>query len=71
MPIPKPRKGQDQDAFMQDCMGDPVMNKDYKDQKQRAAICYRQYSERKKKKSQASEDLKWSDISNDNTIGLI
>ena len=71
MPIPTPHKGQDQDAFMQDCMGDPVMNKEYKDQKQRAAICYRQYSERKKKKSHASEEVKWSDVSNDNAIGLI
>ena len=71
MPIPTPEKGQDESAFMQDCMGDPVMNKEYKDQKQRAAICYRQYSERKKKKSNASEEVKWSDVGNDGAIGLI
>lgn len=71
MPIPSPSKNQDQDSFMQDCMGDPTMNKDYKDQKQRAAICYRQYSERKKKKSTASEEVKWSDVANDGAIGLL
>jgi hypothetical protein len=71
MPIPSPKKNQDQDSFMQDCMGDPTMNKEYKDQKQRAAICYRQYSTRKSKKSTASEEVKWSDVSNDGAIGLV
>ena len=71
MPIPTPQKDQDQDQFMQDCMGDPVMNKDYKDQKQRAAICYRQFRTRKDKKSHASEEVKWSDVSKDGVIGLI
>jgi len=71
MPIPTPSKNQDQDQFMQDCMGDPVMNKDYKDQKQRAAICYRQFRTRKDKKSNASEEVKWSDVSKDGVIGLI
>jgi hypothetical protein len=71
MPIPTPKKNQEEDSFMQDCMGDPVMNKDYKDQKQRAAICYRQFRVRKDKKSNASEEVKWSDISKDGTIGLV
>jgi len=71
MPIPTPKKGQDEDKFMQDCMSDPVMNKEYKDQSQRAAICYHQFSTRKKKKSNASEEVKWSDIGNDGAIGLV
>jgi len=71
MPLPTPEKNQEQDSFMQDCMGDPAMNKDFKDQKQRAAVCYRQYSERKKKKSTASEEVKWSDIGNAGAIGLV
>ena len=41
MPLPTPKKNQEEDSFMQDCMGDPTMNKDFKDQKQRAAVCYR------------------------------
>jgi hypothetical protein len=74
MPIPTPRKGQDEEKFMQDCMGDPLMNKDYKDQKQRAAICYHQFSTRKKNKSRtsaSSDEIKWSDIGNNGAIGLI
>jgi hypothetical protein len=71
MPLPTPKKNQDEDSFMQDCMGDPTMNKDFKDQKQRAAVCYRQYSKRKEKKSNASEEVKWSDVANDGAIGLI
>jgi hypothetical protein len=71
MPLPTPKKNQEEDSFMQDCMGDPTMNKDFKEQKQRAAVCYRQFSERKKKKSTASEEVKWSDISNDGAIGLV
>jgi hypothetical protein len=71
MPIPTPKKNQEEDSFMQDCMGDPAMNKDYKDQKQRAAICYRQFRVRKEKKANASEEVKWSDVSKNDIIGLV
>ena len=74
MPIPTPHKGQDEEKFMQDCMRDKVMNKDYTDQKQRAAICYRQFSTRKKNQSRTSasfDEIKWSDIGNDGAIGLV
>ena len=43
MPIPKRnKKTEDRKTFMARCMGDPVMNKEYPDQSQRAAICMRQ-----------------------------
>ncbi len=73
MPLPTPEKNQEEDSFMQDCMGDPTMNKDFKDQKQRAAVCYRQFRVRKDKKSNASDtsEVKWSDVSKDGAIGLI
>lgn len=71
MPLPTPKKNQEEDSFMQDCMGDPTMNKDFKEQKQRAAVCYRQFNERKKKKATASEEVKWSDVANNGAIGLI
>lgn len=71
MPLPTPKKNQEEDSFMQDCMGDPTMNKDFKDQKQRVAVCYRQFRVRKDKKSDASEEVKWSDVSKDGAIGLI
>lgn len=48
MPIPKPRKDEKQDAFIGRCMGDDVMRSEYKDQKQRAAICYGQWRDRLK-----------------------
>jgi hypothetical protein len=39
MPIPKRKKDEDRTDFLSRCMGDPVMNKDYKDNSQRYAIC--------------------------------
>jgi len=39
LPIPSP-SGEGQDAFISRCMGDSVMNKEFPDQKQRAAVCY-------------------------------
>lgn len=71
MPLPTPKKNQEEDSFMQDCMSDPTMNKDFKDQKQRAAVCYRQFKVRKNKKSNASEEVKWSDLNKGGAIGLV
>ena len=43
MPIPKPKTNESKDAFIARCMADPVMASEYKDGKQRAAICYSQW----------------------------
>ena len=51
MPIPTPHKGEKESEFVSRCMGDDVMNKDYPDQKQRAAICYSQSRKREHKES--------------------
>lgn len=56
MPIPKPRKGEKQDAFHSRCTGDEVMLKDYPDQKQRNAVCYSAW-ERKGKKPNGNESF--------------
>lgn len=40
MPIPGPRKNEDSQKFVSRCIGDDVMNSEYPDQKQRAAVCY-------------------------------
>lgn len=53
MPLPTPKKGQKEKEFIASCMASPTMNKEYPNQKQRAAICYSQFS-RKKKKAKAS-----------------
>lgn len=42
MPVPKPRKNEDKQAFVARCMGDETMKKDFKDNKQRVAICLSQ-----------------------------
>ena len=48
MPIPKPHKGEKQDVFIQRCMKDKVMNKEFPKEKQRAAVCYDAWDKRAK-----------------------
>ncbi|MGD8707084.1 MAG: DUF2213 domain-containing protein [Nitrosopumilaceae archaeon] len=48
MPLPKPKKGETQKEFMSRCMGDPIMVKEFPDQKQRSAICATEYNKRDK-----------------------
>jgi uncharacterized protein YifE (UPF0438 family) len=43
MPIPSPKKSEKQRDFVSRCMGDETMNKEFPDQKQRAAVCYSQF----------------------------
>lgn len=57
MPLPTPRKNQEEDDFVASCMSSETMKKEYTNQKQRLAICFSQY-ERKKKKSEGSKDDK-------------
>lgn len=44
MPIPKPKDGEARDDFLSRCMGDSVMNEEYPEQSQRAAVCNAQFS---------------------------
>lgn len=57
MPMPTPHKGEDEATFVSRCMADEVMNKDYPDQKQRAAVCYSQARKRDEKKSESSGQM--------------
>ena len=43
MPLPSPKKGQDKKDFIDACMASSVMNDEYKDPKQRLAVCYSQH----------------------------
>jgi hypothetical protein len=57
MPLPTPRKGKNPESkkdFISRCAGDPVMNKEYKDQSQKLGICYNLW-ERSKKKAKESK----------------
>ncbi len=51
MPIPKPTKGEDKNTFIDRCMGDDVMKKEYPDNDQRLAICETEW---KNKRAEAS-----------------
>ena len=64
MPLPKPSKNEKQSEFVSKCMGDNMMNKDFPDQKQRAAVCYSQF----KRKAKASESLDWEDSMDESCI---
>lgn len=49
MPIPKPKKSEKQSEFVSRCMGNDTMNKEFPDQKQRAAVCYSEWGNKKAK----------------------
>jgi len=67
MPLPKPRKQESEQEFVSRCMGDDMMNKDFKDQKQRAAVCYSQFKTRKTMKGEAS----WDDVRIGDSLNLL
>lgn len=54
MPIPSPKPNQDKNDFMQKCMSNETMKKEYPDSKQRTAICI---SQTKKSKSDLIEEV--------------
>ena len=45
--MPTPEKGEKGDDFLNRCMANPTMNKDYPDNSQRYAVCQGQLKERK------------------------
>lgn len=51
MPLPKPRSEESRDDFISRCMGGDAI-KEFKDQKQRVAVCFSQW---KKAKSEEIE----------------
>jgi hypothetical protein len=57
MPIPERRKDEEEQSFISRCMGDKIMVKDYPDQKQRAAICYRQANVKKDGKAESKANV--------------
>lgn len=67
MPLPSPSKKETEQEFVSRCMGDEMMNEDYKDQKQRAAVCYSQFKRRMKNKGEAS----WDDVRKGDSLGLV
>lgn len=66
MPLPKPIKKEDKDEFIRRCMSDDIMNKEFKNGKQRFAICLNQFKNIKKTKGSAS----WDNIRKGDILGL-
>ena len=48
MPIPKPQPDEDEKTFINRCLGDDVMVKEYPDEKQRSGVCYTAWGKDKK-----------------------
>jgi len=42
MPLPHPRRNERREDFLDRCMADPVMRREFPDSKQRYAVCMRQ-----------------------------
>jgi hypothetical protein len=59
MPLPSPSKDQKKGDFISSCMASPAMNQEYKNPKQRLAICHSQH----RKSSSATT---WDEIEFDN-----
>lgn len=44
MPLPKPNKGEARDKFIARCMINPTVKRDFKEPKQRLAVCFSQFT---------------------------
>jgi len=67
MPLPTKRTEEPRSKFISRCMGDEMMNSEFKDPKQRAAVCNSQFERRKKSKGTAN----WNDVRQGDVLGLI
>jgi hypothetical protein len=67
MPLPTKKKSETEQEFVSRCLADDMVQKDYKDQKQRAAVCYSQFKRRMKNKGEAS----WDDVRKGDSLGLV
>ena len=67
MPLIKPKKSESEQEFVNRCMSDDMVQKDFKDQKQRAAVCYSQFRVRERMKGEAS----WDDVRMGDSLNLL
>lgn len=70
MPIIKPKKNQNEDNYISDCMGDSQIIKDFPNQKQRYAVCKSTFDRAKKAKASEGDesDVNWLDMKDDSYI---
>lgn len=55
MPMPKPKKNEKEDEFINRCMGDEVMKDEFEDNKKRLAVCYDIWRKAKEEKNMSNE----------------
>ena len=67
MPLPTKDSGEEKNQFVNRCMSDDMMKKEFSDKKQRVAVCLSQYKTRKKSKG----SVEWSDCRKGDVLGLI
>ena len=58
MPIPSKNKSEKKSDFMQRCMSDEVMKKEFPDVKQRYAVCQTKWDDKGKSSGECEEDHK-------------
>lgn len=56
MPLPKPRSNEKKDDFVNRCMGDDTMVRDFEATGQRFAVCLSQWERRNKDDSQTNNN---------------
>lgn len=79
MPLPTPSNNEKEKEFVNRCVGNPIINKEFPDNAQRVAVCYSQWKNNKKKDSSDSErrtfitklDAKTSNVRLDETTGFL
>ena len=55
MPLPTPNNKEKRSDFVSRCMSSDIIKKDFKDNEQRLAVCYRQFEEAKKDSKATAE----------------
>jgi len=63
MPLPSPKQNQNKEDFINSCMASPTMKQEYKNIKQRLAVCHSQYGK-------SSSSAAWDQIEFDNYVIL-
>ena len=61
MPLPAPDHGEKRSKFMERCMSDPTTKGEFKDNKQRAAVCSSQFSKAESKASLVLDPTPWDE----------
>ena len=59
MPLPKPNSGETHDHWMGRCMGNPTMNEEYPDGKQRYAVCQSIWDRKKSTEETMEREVKY------------